>query len=46
VGDAIRELFDSKWRMIVTRELGFESLAEMQQARASEVGPTFFHFLF
>mmetsp|Transcript_80210 Transcript_80210/g.214879 ORF Transcript_80210/g.214879 Transcript_80210/m.214879 type:complete len:115 (-) Transcript_80210:2305-2649(-) len=37
VGDAIRELFDSKWRMIVTRELGFESLAEMQQARASEV---------
>ena len=35
LGDAIREMFDHKWRQIVTAELGFETLEEMQRCWGS-----------
>ena len=37
LGNAIRDTFDQKWRSIVTKELGFESLEEMQRVRREEL---------
>ena len=37
LGNAIRDTFDHKWRSIVTKELGFESLEEMQRVRREEL---------
>jgi hypothetical protein len=37
LGSTIRDTFDHKWRSIVTKELGFESLEEMQRVRREEL---------
>jgi hypothetical protein len=37
LGKMIREMFDQRWTAIVTAELGFANLQEMQAFRAEEL---------
>lgn len=37
LGEAMREIFDQRWRAVVTAELGFANLQEMQAFRQEEL---------